>query len=106
MASHEARDVRLLDTKNFTGLGLSQAAFFDEAINLQGEVGFELLARGVSKAEVGKNIAAAFHKFYTDCRVLGEKKELESARLALISATKIVLKNPLDLMGIDAPEKM
>lgn len=52
------------------------------------------------------NLAAVFHKFYTDCRVLGEDKDLEEARLALILATKIALKNTLDLMGIKAPEKM
>jgi len=51
-------------------------------------------------------LATAFHKFYTDCQVLGGNKELEKARLALILATKIVLKNILDLMGITAPEKM
>jgi arginyl-tRNA synthetase len=51
-------------------------------------------------------LASAFHRFYTDCRVLGEKKELEQARLALIKATKIVLENVLNLMGISKPEKM
>jgi len=52
------------------------------------------------------DIATAFHRFYTDCRVLGEEKDLEQARLALVLVTKIVLKNILDLMGITAPEKM
>jgi hypothetical protein len=41
LAPHEDRDVRLLDTQNFTSLGLGEAAFFDKAINLQGEMGFE-----------------------------------------------------------------
>lgn len=51
-------------------------------------------------------LASLFHKFYTECHVLGEEKELEKARLALIMATKIVLGNILDLMGISKPEKM
>jgi len=51
-------------------------------------------------------LASAFHRFYTDCRVLGEKKELEQARLTLVKATKIVLENVLSLMGISKPEKM
>jgi len=51
-------------------------------------------------------LATAFHRFYTECQVLGEKKDLEKARLALIMATKIVLENILDLMGISKPEKM
>lgn len=52
------------------------------------------------------NLATVFHKFYDKCRVLGIGKDLEKARLALICATKIVLKNTLDLMGIDALKKM
>jgi len=51
-------------------------------------------------------LAAAFHQFYRDCRVLTETRSLLAARLALVLATKIVLNNTLDLMGISAPEKM
>ena len=51
-------------------------------------------------------LAGSFHQFYRDCRVLTENKELSQSRLALILATKIVLKNTLDIMGISAPEKM
>ena len=50
--------------------------------------------------------AACFHQFYKNCRVLTENKELSNARLGLVLATKIVLKNTLDIMGISAPEKM
>lgn len=51
-------------------------------------------------------LANDFHKFYQDCRVIGEDKNIERARIFLVSAVKIVLKNSLDLMGISAPEKM
>lgn len=52
-------------------------------------------------------LANAFHRFYEKCRVLDdENKELSRARIGLVKATKIVLKNTLDLMGIKAPEKM
>lgn len=52
-------------------------------------------------------IAGLFHDFYSTCRVIGaETKELEQARLALILATKYVLKNSLNILGIEAPEKM
>ncbi len=51
-------------------------------------------------------LATAFHKFYCDCKVLTENEDLTKARLKLIAATKIVLKNTLDLMGVSAPEKM
>jgi arginyl-tRNA synthetase len=52
------------------------------------------------------DLAASFHQFYRDCRVISEKKELSQARLSLILAAKVVLKNTLDLIGVSAPEKM
>ena len=52
------------------------------------------------------DLATSFHQFYRDCQVISEDKKLTQTRLGLISATKIVLKNTLSLMGISAPEKM
>ncbi len=52
------------------------------------------------------DLATSFHQFYRDCQVISENKNLTQTRLGLISATKIVLKNTLSLMGISAPEKM
>lgn len=51
-------------------------------------------------------LASVFHQFYQDCKVISDNKNLSQVRLALIQATKIVLKNCLDLMGISAPQKM
>ncbi len=50
--------------------------------------------------------ASAFHKFYNACRIKGEADDVVTARLALVIATKTVIKNALTLMNIDAPEKM
>ncbi len=52
------------------------------------------------------DLVRAFHKFYEECRVISEDKNLTQARLGLVKATQIVLKNILDLMGLSAPEKM
>jgi arginyl-tRNA synthetase len=52
------------------------------------------------------NVSAAFHSFYTRCRVLGEDKELSSARLYLARLCQIVLANALRLAGISAPDAM
>jgi len=52
------------------------------------------------------NLATAFHKFYDQCRVVGEDLELSKERLALIFAVKIVLASGLKLLGVRAPEKM
>jgi len=51
-------------------------------------------------------LATAFHRFYANCRVLKVGKNLEKARLSLILATKIVLENVLNLMGVSTPERM
>ncbi|MFA5169378.1 MAG: arginine--tRNA ligase [Candidatus Paceibacterota bacterium] len=52
------------------------------------------------------DLANSFHKFYAECHVLTKDKKLKEARLSLAAATKITLKNTLELMGISAPEKM
>jgi arginyl-tRNA synthetase len=52
------------------------------------------------------DLAAIFHIFYRDCRVLGESPELTAARLVLVQAARIVLANALGMMGISAPERM
>jgi arginyl-tRNA synthetase len=52
------------------------------------------------------DLATVFHQFYRDCKVLTETRSLAKARLALVLATKQVIKNTLDLMGISAPERM
>ncbi len=53
-----------------------------------------------------QEVAATFHKFYGECRVISNDQKLTSARLQLVLATRIVLKNTFDLMGVSAPEKM
>lgn len=50
--------------------------------------------------------AAKFHKYYANCRIITENEDLTLSRIALASATKIVLSNGLKILGIKAPEKM
>jgi len=52
------------------------------------------------------DLAAKFHKFYTDCRIRGEAENLLLTRLKLADLTRSVLKNCLNLVGVDAPEHM
>jgi arginyl-tRNA synthetase len=57
-----------------------------------------------------EELAGVYHGFYADCRVLplGEEaiSPLHSARANLCAATKQVLANGLDLLGVSAPERM
>ena len=53
-----------------------------------------------------QELATAFHHFYERCRVIGEDQALTAARLKLVEASRIVLARVLDLMGMEAPERM
>jgi arginyl-tRNA synthetase len=52
-------------------------------------------------------LATALHKFYTEYKVIDlEAPELSRARLALLEAVQITLRNGLRILGITAPEQM
>jgi arginyl-tRNA synthetase len=53
-----------------------------------------------------EELAAAFHKFYTECRIIGSEKKLAEARLALAVSAQIVVRNGLTILGLTAPDKM
>ncbi len=53
-----------------------------------------------------EELARMTHGWYHQCRVLGEAKEVELARLVLARATRIVLANGLNLLGLRAPDRM
>jgi arginyl-tRNA synthetase len=57
-----------------------------------------------------EELAGVYHRFYDACRVLPQGDEpvtdLNRARLWLCEATRIVLANGLDLLGVSAPERM
>ncbi len=52
------------------------------------------------------DVAAAFHKFYVECRIVGEEELVMTSRLYLALATRQVLKNGFKILGISAPERM
>lgn len=52
------------------------------------------------------SLATALHQFYHNNRVVGAEPSLMNARLLLVRAVKIVIRNGLELIGVSAPEKM
>jgi arginyl-tRNA synthetase len=71
-----------------------------------------VIANAASRREVHpiptylETLATRFHQFYTVHRVLVEDDDVRERRLALCAATKTVLRSGLDLLGVNAPEKM
>ena len=89
-----------LNTAEERELTVHLAAYTDEII---------AAARGYDPAKIThyvEELATKFHKFYNSCRVKGDDEALMQARLTLCTDTKIVIKNVLDLLKIDAPEMM
>ncbi len=56
--------------------------------------------------EYAHGLARSFHAYYDKHRVLTDNKETAEARLALLHGIRIVLRQTLDMLGMDAPEEM
>lgn len=112
--------------RNADGLGLSvDLEAFDPALlshdregDLLGSIG-EFPRVVASAAELREphrvaryleGLATAYHRFYDVCRVLPrgdeEVSDVHRSRLVLCAATRQVLANGLDLLGVSAPERM
>jgi arginyl-tRNA synthetase len=51
-------------------------------------------------------LAASFHGYYNKHRVLTDERALTVARLYMVAAVRIIVRNGLQLMGVSAPESM
>lgn len=68
----------------------------------------KLAARDYDPSHINRclqELAACFHRFYTACRIRGEEPQVAAARLKLADDTRMVLKNGLKLIGVDAPRE-
>ena len=98
--AQSAVDLSLLKGETEQAL-IKQIAQFCEEI--------KLAARDYDPSHINRylqDLAACFHRFYNACRIKGEDAAVQAARLKLADDTRIVLKNGLKLIGVDAPEKM
>ena len=96
----EAFDASLLNDPESTAL-LKAIAAFPEAVRSAAEK-YEPYV--VSRAIM--QIANAFNRFYYEQRIMADDLNVRAARLALCDATRQVLKNGLNLLGLIAPERM
>lgn len=66
-------------------------------------------AAGIAPHDVAfyaRDLAGAYHSYYAAERVMDQAPELSRARVALLAATRQVLANALDMLGVSAPEQM
>ena len=93
-------DMDLLSGETETAL-IKQLSQFCEEIRLA--------ARDYDPSHINRylvELAACFHRFYSACRMKGEEPQVAAARLKLADCARIVLRNGLTLIGVEAPEKM
>jgi len=96
----KSNNLKLLNTEAERKLMVKLIRFQDE---VESSARFMHPHRLTAYAE---SLAQIFHNYYHQHRVLSDDKELSRARLALVKATSIVLRNVLILLGITAPEHM
>jgi len=51
-------------------------------------------------------LASLFHSFYAECKVITDDSDLQNQRVALVKAAEITIKNALNLIGVEAVERM
>jgi arginyl-tRNA synthetase len=87
----------------------------DEAVRVAKELYYfvERIEQAMNKLEPSiisrylVDLAQAFNRFYHECPILkAENEELRAARLILVQAVKITLRNGLKLIGLEAPEQI
>jgi arginyl-tRNA synthetase len=66
-------------------------------------------AQGMAPHDVAfylRELAASYHSYYDAERILVDEEDVRLARLALVAATRQVLHNGLQMLGVSAPAKM
>lgn len=103
-----AGDINQLVKVNLDNLKSSQELILIKRLSEFPEIvlhaGVELAPHTI--ANYLKDCAADLHSYYNDTKFLVKNEDEKLARLSLIRATQVVLKNGLDLLGVSAPEKM
>ncbi len=93
-------DLSLLDTKEDINLILKLSEFPEILEDSSSDYAIHRITRYILE------LSKTFHNFYEVERVSGVSDELARARLELVSASAIVIKNALDVLGVGSPKKM
>ncbi|MDD6308907.1 MAG: arginine--tRNA ligase [Clostridia bacterium] len=93
-------DVRLLSDAHEIALAKKLADFPEE---------IRVAAAGFEPSRITRfamDTAALFHSFYNACHVRTDNVALTAARLKLVEGVRVVLSCALNILSVDAPEKM
>lgn len=93
-------DFGLLKSESELALSRKLADFPEEIAAAARDLAPHRIARYVHE------VAGLLHSFYNGHRVITDDEALSGARLVLVNATRIVLRNALKLLGLHAPERM
>ena len=111
---NKAKDEGLIDRTEFdVGMNLEKLVTDEELKLIKQLAGFQ---EQVEKSATSLHphviftylmtLAAAFHAYYNQHKVIMDDKPLSLARLSLVLAVKKVIRNGLRLLGVSAPERM
>ncbi len=89
----------LLDDVSYT-LVRTIASYSDKIKEAAAKYEPSIIARYVWK------LAAAFNKFYHDSNIINSEKDRKEARLLLVYLTQYIIKDTMELLGIQCPEEM
>lgn len=85
----------------------SELELIRELSHLPEEIRLAAVQRDPSRLNrYATQVAAAFHKFYTECRIRDAEPALRDARILLCRCTAAVIKNTLSTFGVSAPDHM
>jgi arginyl-tRNA synthetase len=100
MPSYDQVDPGCFDSPEGKKLATTLAIFPDEIKKASEELAPHMLVNYVHE------LAGDFHSFYNAHRILGEDSVTEGTRLLLVSAVRNVIAKSLELLGMNAPERM
>jgi arginyl-tRNA synthetase len=104
-----------VDAASISGTGVDYALLDseDERALVKALLGYPALVATAARSRAPHLVASFLletarlvHTWYHKHHVLGEPEAIRSARLVLVRAAQVVLRNGLELLGITAPERM
>jgi len=99
--------IKAVEEVDFSVLGNEELQLLRKIADFPEEIA--IVARTMTPQRIARyilDLAGLFHSFYNHHRVLNENKSLQDARMLLMEATRVTIKNALNILGVSAPDQM